>query len=52
MARALGWRGSKAKRQKDVGVRLEQVRQVLVVDDALAAAKERVEHPIRSRIKR
>lgn len=52
LARALGWRGSKAKRQKNVTKRLEEVRQALVVDDALIAAKERVEHPVRSRLKR
>lgn len=58
MARALGNRGSKSAKKnpermaRQTEERREQLRQVLVVDDALQAAQERVEHPIRSRLKR
>lgn len=50
-ARAFGWRGKKAKRQRfDRG--FEQVARAVLVDDALAKAKDRVEHPLRSRLRR
>lgn len=49
-ARALGWRGAKARHHRRD--RLRQVQAVVAVDEALGAAKERVERPIRARLKR
>jgi hypothetical protein len=50
-ARALGWRGSKASRHNIVR-EVDRVRRVVAVDEALVAAKDRVEHPVRSRLRR
>ncbi len=57
-ARALGHRGSKSARQNpDRAARQQQamakkVAQAVLLDDALLAAKDRVEHPVRSRLRR
>lgn len=50
VARALGWRGSKAKRKKTLAKRLHEVKQVLIVDEALQNARARSEHPVRARL--
>ncbi len=51
MARALGWRGAKAKRQ-NFAKRLPEVAKAVLVDEALGEAKFRAEHPILSRVGR
>lgn len=50
-ARAFGWRGKKAKRQ-NLERGFAQVRDAVLVDQALTKAKDRVEHPIASRLRR
>jgi hypothetical protein len=50
-ARAMGWRGKKAKRQNVVR-RSVEIRRAVLVDEALGLAKERVDHPVRSRLKK
>ena len=50
VARAAGWRGSKATRQK--ASRLRDIQQAILVDDLMVAAEDRVQHPVRSRLRR
>jgi hypothetical protein len=49
--RALGWRGSKTNRH-NVVKRLPQVMETVMLDEALSVAKDRVEHPLSSRLRR
>ncbi len=49
--RAVGWRGAGAKRH-NVVKKLYAAHQAVLIDEALGAAKERVEHPVRSRLRR
>ena len=49
--RALGYRGSKAKRH-NMERQQKKFRQVMAVEEVLEAAQDRVEHPVRSRLRR
>ncbi len=57
-ARALGWKGEKTARDhperaaRRVKARVTEVRRAVLVDQGLASAKDRVEHPVRSRLRR
>ena len=50
-ARAFGWRGKKAKRQ-NLERGFAKVGEATRVDEALVMAKDRVQHPIKSRLRR
>jgi hypothetical protein len=50
LQRAMGYRGSKAKRH-NVKRNMARMQQVLLVEEALDAAQDRKDHPIRSRLK-
>lgn len=50
-ARAYGWRGKKAKRQ-NIARGVQRVYEAVLIDEALSAAKDRVEHPVASRLRR
>ena len=49
--RALGYRGSKAKRH-NFQRQQAKLRQVLTVEEVLDAAQDRIDHPVRSRLRR
>lgn len=49
--RALGYRGSKAKRH-NLQRGQARLRQVLLVEEVLDAAQDRIDHPVRSRLRR
>lgn len=51
LARALGWRGKKAKRH-NIERRTQLAQKAVLTDAALQEAQERVLHPVRSRIRR
>ena len=51
LQRAMGYRGSKAKRH-NIERQTKKLQQVLMVEEALDAAQERMDHPLRSRLKR
>jgi len=51
LMKALGWRGTKAKRHT-VERDARKFVQVMAVEEALDRAKERVEHPIAARLRR
>lgn len=57
-ARAFGWKGTKSARSnparaaRRVATAREKVTKAVLVDSALTMAKDRVEHPIASRLRR
>jgi hypothetical protein len=50
-ARAMGWRGKKAGRQ-NFERNIAKVRNAVMVDESLHLAQDRIEHPVRSRLRR
>jgi hypothetical protein len=51
LMRSLGWRGSKAQRH-NVERGLKRFGEVMLVEQALDRAQDRVDHPVRSRLRR
>lgn len=51
LQRALGYRGSKAKRH-NIERQRKEFQKVLLIEESLDRGQDRVEHPIRSRLRR